>query len=181
MCNERKLFTKFECLQKTQEVTLGDGYALVATGQGTVYLEITLPDGKTNRCILHSVLFLPKLSYNLLSVTKVSEHGKVIRFDDAGCQILNKCDKCIAVATKLGNLYYLQCKELEKIQLSMAEKERLWHRRYGHLGEQNLQKLASKRLVGHFDYDITKEVGFCETCIGGKHHKSQFQNSNSTR
>ena len=182
MCNERKLFTKFESLQKSQEVTQGDGHALEATGQGAVSLEMTLPDGKTNRCVLHSVLYVPKLSYNLLSVTKVSEHGKIIRFDDAGCQILNKYDKCIAVATKLGNLYYLQCKELEKIQLSVVEKEskeRLWHR-YGHLGEQNLRKLASKRLVGHFDYDITKEIGFCETCIGGKHHKSQFQNSEST-
>ena len=81
---------KFECLQKSQEVTLGDGHALEATGQGRVFLEMTLPDGKTNRCVLHSVLYVPKLSYNLLSVTKVSEHGKVIRFDDAGCQILNK-------------------------------------------------------------------------------------------
>ena len=103
---------------------------------------MTLPDGKTNRCLLHSVLYVPKLSYNLLSVTKVSEYGKIIRFDDAGCQIFNKYDKRIAVAAKLGNLYYLQCKELEKIQLSVVEKEskeRLWHRHYGYLGEQNLQ------------------------------------------
>ena len=184
MCNDRKLFTKFECLEKSQEVTLGDGHALEATGQGTVSLEMTLPDGNTNRCILHNVLYVPKLSYNLLSVTKVSEHGKVIKFDDSGCQILNKHDKHIAVASKLGNLYYLECKELEETHLSVVEKEskeRLWHRRYGHLGEQNLQKLANKRLVGNFDYDVTKEIGFCETCIGGKHHKSHFQSSESTR
>ena len=184
MCNDQKLFTKFECLQKSQEVTLGDGNTLEATGQGTVSLEMTLPDGNTNRCVLHSVLSVPKLSYYLLSVTKVSEHGKVIKFDDTGSQILNKHDKRIAVATELGNLYYLEYKELEKIHLSVVEKEskeRLWHHRYGHLGEQNLQKLANKMLVGNFDNDVTKEIGFCETCIGGKHHKSHFQSSGSTR
>ncbi len=47
-------------------------------------------------------------------------------------------------------------------------KERLWHRRYGHLGEQNLQKL---------DYDSKKRIGFCETCVGGKHHRSPFEKS----
>ena len=66
----------------------------------------------------------------------------------------------------------------------MAEKEskeRLWHRHYGHLGEQNLQKLVGKRLVGNFDYDVTEEIGFCEMCIGGKHNKSHFQSFGSTR
>ena len=93
-------------LTKVPRSTRGDGHDLKATGQGTVSLEMTLPDGNTNRCILHDALYVPKFSYNLLSVTKVSEHGKVIKFDDTGCQISNRHDKCIAVATKLGNLYY---------------------------------------------------------------------------
>ena len=133
-----------------------------------------LPDGKTKRCALHNVLYVPKLSYNLLSVTKVSERGKVIKFDDAGCQILNKNDKLIAVATKVGSLYYLECKEIEKNQqLSVAEKEnkeRLWHRSYGQLGKKSLKKLAGKGLVESFDYDVSNDVGLCEACIGGEHH-----------
>lgn len=57
MCNNENLFGKFEHLQKSQEVTLGDGHGLEATGQGVVSLEMRLPDGKTKRCILHSVLY----------------------------------------------------------------------------------------------------------------------------
>ncbi len=56
-------------------------------------------------------------------------------------------------------------------------KEKLWHRRYGHLGEQNLQKIAREQLVKQFSYDATNQVGFCETCIGGKHHRSPFSSS----
>ena len=44
-------------------------------------------------------------------------------------------------------------------------KERLWHRRYGHLGEQDLQKLAIKGMIEQFDYNAKKQIGFCETCI----------------
>ena len=43
-------------------------------------------------------------------------------------------------------------------------KERLWHRRYGHLNEHSLQKLAKKELVEQFDYNETNNVGFCDTC-----------------
>ena len=184
MCNDQKLFGKFEHLPTFQEVTLGDGHALEATGQGTVSLEMRLSDEKTKRCVLHNVLYVPKLSYNLLSVTRVSESGKVVKFDNAGCQILNKHNKLTAVATKVGSLYYLEYKELEKNQQMCAvekeSKERLWHRRYGHLGEHNLKKLAGKKLVDHFDYDGSKEIGLCETCIGGKHHKSPFPSTGGT-
>lgn len=58
-------------------------------------------------------------------------------------------------------------------------KERLWHRRYGHLGEQSLKKLASKELVQRFDYNVTNSIGFCETCTGGKLHRSRFETSKS--
>jgi len=35
--------------------------------------------------------------------------------------------------------------------------------------------------VNSFDYDASKEVSFCETCIGGKHHKSPVPTSTGTR
>ena len=62
----------------------------------------------------------------------------------------------------------------------MADKgsnEKLWHRRYGHLGEQNLQRIAREKLVKQFRYDASNTIGFCETCIGGKHHRSPFASS----
>ena len=56
-------------------------------------------------------------------------------------------------------------------------KERLLHCCYGHLGKQNLKKLAGKRLVLSFDYDVSKEISFYEACIGRKHHRSKFQST----
>ena len=58
--------------------------------------------------------------------------------------------------------------------------ERLWHRRFGHLNEQSLQKLAKKELVNRLDYDISSRVGVCEPCIGGKQSKEPFKASTTT-
>ncbi len=87
-------------MRRPQEVTLGDGHVLEATGEGTVPLDMLLPDGNAKRCNLLNVLFVPKLSYSLLSVTKVSETGKTTRFNNSGCEILNGDH---AFATRVGN------------------------------------------------------------------------------
>ena len=60
---------------------------------------------------------------------------------------------------------------------SSDTKEEIWHRRFGHLGMKNLQKLATDQLINGLDYDVTKEIKFCEPCVDGKHHRSSFQKS----
>ena len=46
----------------------GDGSPLEGPAEGTVKLDMILPDGSTQNCKLKNVLYVPKLLYNLLSV-----------------------------------------------------------------------------------------------------------------
>ena len=181
MSNDRDLFVELRELEKPQEVILGDGHSLQGTAEGTVKLETLLPDGSTKKCRLENVLFVPKLSYSLLSVSKASNAGKIAKFSKFGCEILNAKKEVIAFATRVGDLYHLErCHKHQSVNVVNKEsKERLWHRRYGHLGEQNLQKIAKEKLVKRFNYDVDKQIGFCETCVGGKHHCSPFISSTS--
>ena len=87
-------------------MTLGDGHTLDGTAIGTVSIETLLPDRSTHRCKLENVLYVPKLSYNLLSVSKAAEAGNITKFTKSGCDILNK-GRVIAFATRAGNLYHL--------------------------------------------------------------------------
>ncbi len=48
---------------------LGGGHELEATGEGTVLLEMLLPKGNSRSCALQKVLYVPKLAYNLVSVS----------------------------------------------------------------------------------------------------------------
>ena len=49
-------------LYEPQEITVGDGFEVRATGIGTLDLFMKLPDSKTNHCRLSDVLYVPKLS-----------------------------------------------------------------------------------------------------------------------
>lgn len=69
MCNNKSFFSEVSVLEKPQEVSLGDGHVLEATAEGTVPLQMLLPDGSTKKCSLKKVLWIPKLAYNLLSVS----------------------------------------------------------------------------------------------------------------
>ena len=86
--------------------------------------------------------------------------------------------------SKAGNLYYLKCKPLKNEQINSAShqsKENLWHRRFGHLGERNLCTLKKDGLVNGLDYNVSKEIDFCESCVSGKIHQSSFPKSGRER
>jgi hypothetical protein len=109
MCSNKKLFVDFQPLKKSMEVTLGDGHTLEAIRRGVVPLEMKLPNSSSLKCKLQDVLYVPALSYNLLSVAKAAENGKVIEFNDSGCDIIGSGRRLVAKATRVGSLYYLDC------------------------------------------------------------------------
>ena len=186
MCNDDKLFVELRSLKQPLEVTLRDGCAVEATGQGTVVLEMASTSGKTSTCKLHEILYVPDLSYNLLSVSKAAEAGKVVEFDEISCRILYANRKLITTAARVGNLYYLNCLT-DRQHTNAADKrnqqtkEDIWHWRYGHLGVQNLRKLAKEELVDGFDYNSLRDVSFCEPCLEEKHQRRKFPTDRGKR
>ena len=184
MCNDSEQFVELHSLEQPHEVTLGDGHVIKSTMYGTVALSMRLPDGKVKRCKLYNALYVPKLSYNLLSVSRATQSGKTTEFNETSCRIVDEGNMLIAVATKVGSLYYLDCESSDYAHVAekshgIVEKEDLWHRRYGHLGLQNLKKLAKNGLVEGFNYNPLSEITFCEPCAEGKHHRSHFPTSSS--
>jgi len=50
----------------------------------------------------------------------------------------------------------------------------LLHWRYDHVSEQSLKSLADGNLV---NYTLSNDLGFCESCIGGKQHQNPLESS----
>ncbi len=50
MCNSKELFTELNELTSPQQVAMGDGHMLEAEGEGTVPMQMLMPDGKTRGC-----------------------------------------------------------------------------------------------------------------------------------
>ena len=181
ICSNRNLFTDIHSLERPQDITLGDGHTLPAAEVGNVAVTLVYDDGGTRGCQLHDVLYVPKLSYNLLSVTKATEAGKKVKFYSNSCQILDRDNKVVAVGTRRGKLYYLNCQKESHDQVHVSDaplsesKEFVWHRRLGHLNEGSLNTMASKHLVYDFDYHTSKPMPFCKSCVEGKLHRTPFK------
>ena len=78
---------------------------------------------------MHDVLYVPGLLHNLFSVSMATKH--TVRFGKDNCQVVDEV-KLVAVATKLGKLYYL-CWYSSDVHSNTAEtqvqetKEDKWH------------------------------------------------------
>ena len=105
ICNDCKQFLQLYPLKNSLEVVLGDGHKLTAVAQGTVKVLMKYGHQGSRKCILHDVLYIPELSYNLLSVSKAVERGNSIKFGKSSCIIRDSNNKPIAVAEKIGGLY----------------------------------------------------------------------------
>ena len=178
MCNDKSVFIKYEKLQTPLEVVLGDGYKVDAIGNRTVILTNQLPSGKHKKCNLYHVLHVPRLSYNLLSVSTITKHGKTVKFESDTCQVLDD-GNLVGVGIIFEDLFYLNCEKafpssyVTDVQ-GQQSVEDTWHCRYGHLGSRNLEKLARDNLVDGFDYDPLRGISFYQACVDGKLHRSQF-------
>ena len=104
--NNRSLFVEYNSLEESQSVTLGDGHTLEAVGKGVVALKLELEDGKTITGQLNDVLYVPELTYNLLSISRVTKLGKRVEFYRSYCNIIDNKERIIATGTKRGDLYY---------------------------------------------------------------------------
>ena len=100
MTNNRKYFKKIDPVIEVANVEVGDGRSLSVGGVGSIQLNLQMSSGKTTNCVVKNVLFVPKLASNLLSVGKLAESGRVVRFTDYNCKILNKQNTLVAVGIK---------------------------------------------------------------------------------
>ena len=176
-CN-KTMFDKIESMSEPQIVTLGDGSSIETSERGTVKLKLKQVDGTYKDCTLYDVLYVPELSYNLLSITKATELGKTVKFDKSTCVIISNGD-IVGSATKTGSLYYLNCQMISSHQrvntVKEGESAKVWHQRFGHLNVSSLKQLASKQMVTGLSYaDVANDMEMCEPCIQGKHHRSPF-------
>ena len=125
---------------------------------------------------LTDLVYMPRLSCDLLSVLRAFDAEYILNFSKQGVKILSKQKEVVGMANRVGTLYHLEfCRKQQANVAEKNSKEKLWHRRYGHLEEQNLKTLASQKMVQNFKCDSRRPVEFCEPCVGEKHYRNQFE------
>lgn len=59
-------------------------------------------------CTLNDLLFVPELAYNLTSMSKASQSGKILIFYDHQCKISGSSNQFVSFTQKSGILYYVK-------------------------------------------------------------------------
>ena len=105
MAHDRSLFCSLkDTVQKN--VLVGDGKRLEVHGQGEIILDVISTEGNIKKCRLQNVLYVPHLTHNLLSVSKISADGKNVIFSKNVCKIMDG-NKTLAFGMKHEDLYVL--------------------------------------------------------------------------
>jgi len=110
MTNSKFIFENF--VKEERDICLADkeGKKLISQGRGEIPVMI---QSSEKRVRLRNVLYVPEINTNLLSVTKITDHGYSEKFDKHGAIIYrNKEIKMTAVRQQ--NAYYCEVIDCEK-------------------------------------------------------------------
>ena len=149
---------------------------MFAHGIGTLAVAMQLDDDMKYTADMRNCLFVPDLSCSLFSVKSVTADGtKSVSFGRNGFRIRDSTNRLIAMGSLNGGAYILNCtvrvpdvrqhcSESQPHDVAEGESNKaskindclvagvsadLWHRRFGHLGEQNMIHLINSDRRGH--------------------------------
>ena len=165
-------------------ITFGNGTKASVENIGDVVLEV--PGSDVATLTLMDVWHVPEAKMSLFSIDRAVQNGVDVTFsrdDGAGryC-LLEKDGQLLARATSQGGVFGMVAYTGETAMAAVEDPE-LWHRRFGHLGYDNLAKLAAGNLVTGMattaaEFKTAGEQA-CGTCITSKQHKIPRPSSSS--
>ena len=182
MTGDLRLLSDFIESTHSNTVTYGNGHIAAVAGIGNAIV-YTAEEPKGIK--LRNVLYVPEASYNLLSLPKAVNSGAEVVLSSDGCTITVDGRKIASAKHSADGLFYLGgSKGGEAALLSKpVETAALWHRRYGHLGFDNLAKLVAGSMVTGVNVSAgafsAASKAACEPCILAKHHRDPFPQSGS--
>ena len=129
---------------------------------------------------LKSVLHVPKLTYNLLSVSKLTKDlNCVVTFFSSHCEFQDRSSgKMIGIAEKKDGLYYLlgardssRAKSQNKMSTSVISNSdvMLWHQRLGHPSFSYMKVFYPNLFINK-----EKVLFRCEQCVLAKQTRAKY-------
>ena len=139
--------------------------------QGKGDLVIKTPKGTI---LITNVLYVPKLSENLLSVPQLMKKGYTLKFLDTSCEI-SKNGKVVLFVHMKDNSLVIDFNQQNQSAMStkVQEDSQLWHRRFGHFNYATLKQMQTQQIVENLP-QIQENDAICQTCQFGKLKRQPF-------
>lgn len=170
---------------KIKSVTAANKCKVPVLGEGEVSLRFSGTRG-ANNVLLQSVLHVPNLTSNLLSVSAIAKKGGKVIFNGQKCQVIDSKGLLVLEGELSPNNIYtvkpdVSIHQRNQFDSNIALKAtipiniELWHRRMGHLNPTYLKQLRQTATRIDFD-DINMHQ--CEVCVSGKQVQQTFPRNN---
>lgn len=186
MSDERGFFINYRDIRSNSRPVDGiGGTKLFAHGIGDIEVTRSI-DGKIQTGRITDVLFVPKLTVNLISIACITELGFEVTFKNNTAQV-RRGSEVVMIGTRVGKtLYQLDISASTNadrclIASSSNANLQVWHQRLAHIDIHVVKKMATS---DHIDGMMTTpENGIlkngCHGCNMGKMHKLPFTSSTS--
>ena len=164
-----------------EQISYGNGSVGTPSRTGYVVLQDSLSSHR--KVVLQNVWYDESAQYNLLSVSKAEEAGARFEFRDGNCYVYMG-DELLIQGKRHGGVYVISSRAVTPAlsNFTTQPSPELWHRRYGHLGYDNLARVTQMVNGISISADAFKaaKVEPCEPCLQGKQHRLPFPESSSS-
>jgi len=192
ICTEKVTFKKIENVRKT--LNLANSESTSITGVGNVRMIVSNGNKETN-INFEKVYYVSDLRTNLLSVSKITDHGYEVNFRKKDAIVTDESGEMIFRADKIGDLYYINDRSSMKKVNKLVRKENNiamsvshakseideWHYKLGHLNERDLKNMAKTGAVHELKFKSDQTMTKCEVCIQEKETRNAFPRSEGGR
>jgi hypothetical protein len=176
MCSQKDRFEKVSTAE-CSNLKLANSDSTEIEGCGLV------PFNPTKRFSVNLVntLFVPDLRENLLSDSKICDHGYNVLFKKDGAEIVRASNGQVVFRAKRKLDLYNTEEISESCQVSSHRQNDIkeWHERFGHLDEKDLKAAIQQGMVQGVRVNLSGSLPQCEVCIKGKQPQMPFPTSYS--
>lgn len=185
VCKRRDWFQNFqeieeEAINTTANPEKQRGAQLHAKDMGDIVLK-TFVGNEQKAVVLRGVYYVPHIRKNLMSVSQIERKGKEFIIKNGKVKIRNTATRQIMCeAYRKNDLYIvraeidLKTKVLAETNFTSINDNNIWHRRFCHVSNNNIEKLAKNNKVRGLS-NIKIDKYDCSACNIRKLTKSAFE------
>jgi len=166
---------------KPKCITLGNGTQLLCTQSGTAKV-LFQSSSSPLLWILHNVLYIPDLKFNLLSFKRLTEAGVLTLFEETDVVLLRRggvvlgrfpSDDDQLYTTTAGSATDDKAGTALTIRANPVDSDR-WHARCGHVNVIRLRFLTANKIVNGLPNLVLPDNHQCDSCALGKITRASF-------
>lgn len=176
MCKDDSLFSTLDDTYKSR-VKVGNGQYIKVEGSGAITIQT-----QSGIKVISDVLYIPKISQNLLSIGQMLEKDYAFEFRNRKCTVFNPAGEKMFSVTMKNRSFLINWEQTAEhaFTTTILSNSDLWHKRFGHFNQRSLMEMQQKELIEDMP-TINHVDQICETCQFGKQARLPFPKNQALR